>query len=143
MDIRSAFAVPSVTSQVIFKRIYSDQPNETPEPRATSVSMFGARCARDLNPEVKNARLIIITIIARSIWMTARPIWLCTRKKGTGHPHILCPIVIYIRTRRKPTESTSRLTSFGVSLSFRASSSAASFALALSFLTASSLGEAP
>ena len=56
---------------------------------------------------------------------------------------MLCPIVTYIRSTRNTTELTRRFTSFGVSRSFSASSSAASFALALCFATAAPFGCAP
>ena len=65
--------VPVVRRYVILKKTYRDQPNETLEPIATSVSMFGAPCARDLKPDTKKSLLISITTIARSICTVARP----------------------------------------------------------------------
>ena len=111
----------------------TDHPKETEEPRATRVSMFGARWARDLKPEMKNALLMIITTMASSICTMPRPMWLWFKNAGTGQEAMLWPMVMYMRSRRNTRELTRRRTSFGVSRSFSASSSAASFALALSF----------
>ena len=86
---------------------------------ATKVSMLGAMCISERNPETKNALLISITIMAINISIIARPIWLWLRKLGNGHESILCPIVIYISASRNPTDQINRFTSFGVSLSFR------------------------
>ena len=86
--------------------------------------MFGAPWSRDLNPLVKNFPLMIITIRASSIWVSVRARWLWTRKAGSGNPAIWCPMVMYMSTSRKPTESRSLRFSTGVSRSFRASSSA-------------------
>ncbi len=52
---------------VIFNSTYSDQPKETPEPSATSASMFGARCRSERLPEMKKARLIAMMMRASSI----------------------------------------------------------------------------
>lgn len=65
------------------------------------------------------------------------------KKSGTRKPHILCPIVIYIRTTKTTDDEISRFTSFGVSWSFNASSSSVSFALALISRASDSLGAAP
>ena len=56
-----------------------------------------------------------------------RPIatWLSLRKFGSGQPHIMCPMEMYMRTAKKPTDAMRRFLSFGVSRSFRASSAAA------------------
>ena len=50
--------------------------NDTLEPSATSVSIFGLSIASDLKPLTKNLPFISITMIAISIWVMARPIWL-------------------------------------------------------------------
>ena len=57
---------------------------------------------------------------------------------------MLCPMVMYISTARKPTDSIRRRFSFGVSRSFSASSSAAKVpAERLSSSRAVSFGAAP
>ena len=90
--------------------------------------MFGARCMRLVNPLTKNFLLMIMQIAARIICRSASPMGLFSKNAGTGKPHIICPIEKYMRTSRNPSEVISLLLSFGVSRSFRASSSAASFA---------------
>ena len=72
----TASILPSAISRVIWNRISVLHPNETAEPIATSVSMFGARCARLLNPLIKNFLLMIMTIAASIICRSAIPMWL-------------------------------------------------------------------
>ena len=47
---------------------------------------------------------------------------------GSGQPHMVCPMEIYIKTIRKPRELTSRFFKRGVSWSARASACAAALA---------------
>ena len=85
--------------------------------------MLGAPWNREMNPEVKNFWLIIITATARSSSNSPRNTRL-SNAFGAGQPHIPCPMEKYMRMRRIGTESRRRLLSFGVSWSFRASASA-------------------
>ena len=64
-----------------------------------------------------------MTIIATVNNSCKSPIatWLLSKKCGSGHPHIMCPMETYIRTIKKPREAISRFFSTGVSLSFSAS----------------------
>ena len=66
-----------------------------------------------------------MTIIApvRSSCRSPIATWLFSREAGKGHPHIMCPIDMYMRTARNPADAANRLISTGVSMSFRASSS--------------------
>ena len=41
--------------------------------------------------------------------------WLPLKKLGSGQFHIMCPMEIYIRTARNPTEAIRRFFSTGVS----------------------------
>ena len=84
--------------------------------------MFGALCHRLLKPLIKNFWLITITAIVRRSCKSPIATWFAARKAGTGHPHIICPMEKYMRTRRKPRDQRSRLFSTGVSLSFSISS---------------------
>ena len=122
--IRAMLSVPPVTMRVIFSRMNRDQRKDTPEPRATKVSMLGAPCRRDLKPERKKSRLMVMMIRASSICKIPSPMWLWFKKSGTGQFSMLWPMVMYISTKSTPMESFNRRRSFGVSRSRRASSSA-------------------
>ena len=87
---------------------------DAPEPRATSVSILGAPCIREENPEVKNFPLIIITRAASSSSKRPRKTWL-SNTAGAGQCHIIWPMEKYISTSRTGTEKSSRFFSFGVS----------------------------
>ena len=105
--------------------------------------MFGDPWSNDLKPLVKKSLLAIRITIVSSICVSASPSWLWLKNKGRGSPSIWCPIVKYISTSRKPTDISRRLFSFGVSLSFSASSSAASLAEALIFSCEAPFTDAP
>ena len=64
-----------------------------------------------------------MTAMASSISNTPRKTWF-SKASGAGQPHIIWPMEKYISTRRMIPEKSRRFFSFGVSLSFRASSSA-------------------
>ena len=118
-------ASPRCTAAVMANSVTVEYRNETPEPRATSVSMFGARWSRPRMPLVKNLWLMSMTIAASS--SSSRPIakWFPSKKAGRGSPSMVCPMETYISTSRKPSELASRRFSTGVSRSRSASSSAA------------------
>ena len=65
-----------------------------------------------------------MTIAARRSWASPIITWFPSMNEGSGRPSIMCPIEIYMSSRRKPIEATSRRTIAGVSVSLRASSSA-------------------
>ena len=67
------FSSPFVIIPHILKKTKVLQPKAAEEPRATSVSMFGAPCSTDLKPLVKNRLLMIITIAARIICVSESP----------------------------------------------------------------------
>ena len=56
--------------------------------------------------------------------------WLPFKNGGSGNPHIICPIEMYISNTRKITDAISLLRIAGVSVSFKASSL---FVFAVSF----------
>ena len=116
---------PFCTARVMAKRVTVLYAKDTPEPRATSVSMLGAPCTRPLKPLVKNFWLMSMTITASSSSARPMPTWLPSRKAGRGKPHMAWPMDRYISTSKKPSELTSRRFKTGVSRSRRASSSAA------------------
>ena len=109
-------------ASVIANNAYVLYTNAAPEPSATSVSMLGALCKRPLNPLIKNFWLITIIIIVRSICISPIATWLPSRIDGSGQPHIICPIEIYISTIRNPTDVISLFFNTGVTLSFNISS---------------------
>ena len=117
-------ASPRCTAAVIAKSATVLYANETPEPSATSVSMFGAPCRSPRRPLVKNFLLISMTIAASSSSIRPSATGLPSRKAGRGKPHIVWPIEIYISTSRNPSELRSRRFRTGVSRSRSASSSA-------------------
>ena len=98
---------------------------EAMEPSDTRVSMLGAPWNSDVNPLMKNFWFMTMTIPASSICTMPRPIWLPSRKDGTGNPNIMCPMEKYMSTRRNPSDMKSLFLRTGVSLSLRASSFAA------------------
>ena len=108
---------------------------------ATRVSMLVPLCKRALNPFTKNFLLITRTIPESSISMIPMPTMLCSRKGGTGQPHIEAPMEKYMSTIRNTIELTSLLLRTGVSWS----SSRASMFLSrlLSALSPFVSGEAP
>ena len=112
-------------ASVIANNAYVLYTNAAPEPSATSVSMLGALCKSPLNPLIKNFWLITIIIIVRSICISPIATWLPSRNDGSGQPHIICPIEIYISTIRNPTDAISLFFNTGVALSFNMSSCAA------------------
>ena len=61
-------------------------------------------------------------IIAKSICASPMAIWLFSIKLGSFQPHIICPIEIYINGARNTKDAASRLTNFGVWVSFNSSS---------------------
>ena len=85
--------------------------------------MLGAPWIRDENPDVKNLPFMIITARESRSSKSPRNTWL-SNAGGAGHPHIMWPMEKYIRTSRMGTDRSRRFLSFGVSRSFRASSSA-------------------
>ena len=104
------------------------------EPIATSVSMLGERCTSPLKPLMKNFWLITITMPASSSCTSPMAMWLPSNQRGSGQPHIMCPMEKYISTSKKPSEAISRRFSLGVSWSASASSSALVLAAAAAFL---------
>ena len=65
-SISAMLSAPPVTMPHISKKTKVLQAKDTEEPRATSVSMLGARCIRLPKPLVKNLWLMIITAAASS-----------------------------------------------------------------------------
>ena len=114
---------PSTVARVIANSTKTLHANEAVAPSETSVSMFGARCSRLLNPLMKNRWLM--TMISPVSISCTRPMatWLSSNQWGRGQPHIICPIVRYISGISRHREAMSRFFSSGVSRSFRASSS--------------------
>ena len=83
--------------------------NETPEPSATSVSIFGDRFMIALAPLIKKERLMIRITPERTSSISAAAIGCSVIKRGSGAPHITYPIEIYISGTRRITEAASRL----------------------------------
>ena len=130
-------------ASIIIKSSTREYPKDAAEPRATSVSMLGAPCLKDPNPDVKNLPLMTMMIRARRSSRSPRATWF-SKISGTGHPHIMCPMLKYMRTMRKTAEVISLFLSLGVSVSLSASSSALSFSDELTvFCAPAPLTEAP
>ena len=119
---------PRVTIPHILNITYKLHPKEAVEPSATRVSIFGAPENSERYPFVKNLPFIIMTAAASRSCTSPSPRWLCSKYPGSGQPHILWPMVIYMSRARNTAESMSRRLSLGVSVS-RRSSSASSAAL--------------
>ena len=73
--------------------------NAAVAPRATSASMFGARCTRLLKPLMKNLWFITMTMTVSSSCNSPIATWFPLKKDGSGQFHIICPIETYISTR--------------------------------------------
>ncbi len=114
---------PTDTAFDIKNMIARLYPKAAPEPRATSVSIFGALWIKPLKPLIKNFWLITITATVKISWNRAIEIWLL-RKSGIHQPHIICPIETYISGINKITDEIKRLSKIGVCSSFKVSLSA-------------------
>ena len=132
----TASAFPSAWARVMASSTYTLHRKETPEPRATSVSMFGAPCRTLLKPLIKNFWLMTMMIAARSICTMPTATWLPSKKRGRGQPHIMCPMEKYMSTMRKPREAIRRFFRTGVSRSASSSEPGEGEALCAPFLDA-------
>ena len=81
---------------------------DAPEPRATRVSMFGARCSSPRNPLMKNCRLITMRITQRIICRIPGKAGLPENAPGRGSPSICAPMERYISASKKTTETARR-----------------------------------
>ena len=88
---------PACTAAVISYNTKTLHRNDTPEPIATSVSMFGAPWIMPLKPFMKNLRFMNITTIASSISEIPTAAGFPSRNGGSVAPNILCPIEMYMR----------------------------------------------
>ena len=83
--------------------------------------MFGARWISPLKPLMKNFWLTTMTMMVSSISNIIRARWFSAKKAGSGQSHSI-QHMIYIKGIQKITETISRRSIFGVSVSFSSSS---------------------
>ena len=127
--------MPLTCASVMKNKITTLQTNDAMDPSATRVSMLGALCQRLLNPLTKN--LPFTTMITADNSSCTKPIAIGLRAShpGSGQPHMVCPMDIYMSTTSKTADTTSLFTSTGVSWSANSSFAAA--------FTSVPLGDAP
>ena len=87
--------------------------------------MFGPPWIRLVKPLTKNFWLITMMIVVSRSSTSPMAMWFSERTAGRGQFHIMCPMEMYISGIQKHREAISLRFIFGVSLSFRDSSSAA------------------
>ena len=92
----------------------SEYKKDAPEPSATSVSILGAPCIKDVRPDEKNFPFMIITVSASTSSKHPRKMR-SSKIAGAGKSHIICPIEKYMRITSTGIEKIRRLFSFGVS----------------------------
>ena len=109
MYFMAASAPPCSCASVIANSANVLYPNAAEAPSATSVSIFGEPRNSALYPLMKNLWFIIITTAVSSSWISPIATWFPSRNRGSGNPHIMCPIEKYISIKRNTSDHISRV----------------------------------